>query len=135
MSPHHGAGEVMPHSLGGVKRSPEVDAYVAAVPEGRAAMVRSLRDTCVDELDGFTERIEYRMPAYARDGESEIAFANQKQYVSFYVRPDLVAAHRDQLADLDVGKSCIRFKRPDQLDLDLVRSLLRATVDTPRPID
>jgi hypothetical protein len=94
-------------------------------------MVTAIRDICIDELDGFEETMAYRMPSWSRDGEVEISVANQKQYVSLYVlRTDVLHAHRDGLADLDVGKSCIRYRRPDQLDLDVVRSLARATAAT-----
>jgi hypothetical protein len=36
-------------------------------------------------------------------------------------------AHRDGLAGLDLGKRCIHYRRVDQIDLDVVRSMLRDT--------
>ena len=50
------------------------------------------------------------MPGYWRgpvaEGEGEIGFAAQKQYLSFYVvRTDVMAAHRERLAGLDVGRA------------------------------
>jgi hypothetical protein len=35
-----------------------------------------------------------------------------------------MAAHRDRLAGLSVGKGCVRYRRPDQLDETVVRSIL-----------
>jgi uncharacterized protein YdhG (YjbR/CyaY superfamily) len=117
-------------------RHPDVDAYVAAVPEKRAGMVTAIREACLEELDGFEEGMAYRMPVYIRgdDEDDAIAFANQKQYVSLYVRTDVMDAHRDQLAGLDLGKVCIRYRRPEQVDMDVVRSILRMTADTRGPI-
>jgi hypothetical protein len=73
------------------------------------------------------------MPAYWREGVDTggIASAAQEQYLSFYVlRTDVVAAHRDRLAGLGVGKGCIRYRRPEQVDADVVRSVLEMTATT-----
>jgi uncharacterized protein YdhG (YjbR/CyaY superfamily) len=118
---------------------PAVDAYVAQVDEGRRDAVRTLRDLCRTDLEGFTEGMKYGMPGYWRgpmaDGEGEIGFAAQKQYLSFYVvRTDVMAAHRDRLAGLSVGKGCIRYRRPDQIDQAVVRSILEMTAATRGPI-
>jgi uncharacterized protein YdhG (YjbR/CyaY superfamily) len=86
-------------------------------------------------LDGFEECIDHKMPGYARDGVVEIAFANQKHYVSLYVlRNDVMDAHRASLRDLDVGKACIRYRDRDEMDLDLVRSILRSTAESSGPV-
>lgn len=116
---------------------PAVDAYVEQVDEGRRDAVRLLLDLCREHLVGFEEVVEYGMPGYRRPGsdEGEIGVAAQKQYLSFYVtRTDVMAAHRDRLAGLSVGKGCIRYRRPHQIDVDVVRSILRMTADTTGPV-
>jgi uncharacterized protein YdhG (YjbR/CyaY superfamily) len=118
---------------------PAVDAYVERVDEGRRDAVRTLRDLCRTHLEGFAEGMKYGMPGYWRgpvaDGEGEIGFAAQKQYLSFYVvRTDVMAAHRDRLPGLSVGKGCIRYRRPDQIDQAVVRSILELTAATRGPI-
>jgi hypothetical protein len=45
-----------------------------------------------------------------------------------------MAAHRDRLAGLSVGKGCIRYRRPEQMDVDVVRSVLALTAATSGPI-
>jgi uncharacterized protein YdhG (YjbR/CyaY superfamily) len=117
--------------------NPDVDAYVEQAPENRREGLRLLRDLCREHLPGFTEIVRYRMPGYVRkpDAEGEIGFAAQKQYLSFYVtRTDVMAAHRDRLTGLDVGKGCIRYRRTDQIDADVVRSILEMTASTRGPI-
>jgi uncharacterized protein YdhG (YjbR/CyaY superfamily) len=118
---------------------PAVDAYLTQVTGSRRAAVVRLRELCLEHLPGFTEGMKYGMPGYWRgpvaDGEGEIGFAAQKQYLSFYVlRTDVMDAHREQLAGLGVGKGCIRYRRPEQLDLDVVRSILELTAATSGPI-
>jgi uncharacterized protein YdhG (YjbR/CyaY superfamily) len=117
--------------------NPDVDAYVEQAPENRREGLRLLRDLCREHLPGFTEIVRYRMPGYVRkqDAEGEIGFAAQRHHLSFYVtRTDVMAAHRDRLTGLDVGKGCIRYRRTDQVDVDVVRSILEMTASTRGPI-
>jgi uncharacterized protein YdhG (YjbR/CyaY superfamily) len=118
---------------------PAVDAYLEKVEGPRRDAVHTLRELCLSHLPGFTEGMKYGMPGYWRgpvaEGEGEIGFAAQKQYLSFYViRTDVMAAHRDRLAGLSVGKGCIRYRRLEQMDLDVVRSILELTAATRGPI-
>ncbi|MCY0954838.1 DUF1801 domain-containing protein [Streptomyces sp. H27-S2] len=115
-------------------KDPRVDAYLAGVPEARRAALTRLRELCAAELTGFEEQIAYGMPVYVRPGaeEGEIAWANQKQYISFYLlRTDVRDAFADRLAGHDMGKACLRFRNPAKVDFDLVRDLLRATAEAP----
>lgn len=112
-----------------------IAAYIERAPAERRDALSELRDACRDELTGFSEAIEYGMPAYARSGEAEVAFASQKQYISLYImRTDVMAAHRDELAGLSVGKGCIRYRKPADIDFDVVRSMLRGTAAAPGPV-
>ncbi|MFF8965753.1 iron chaperone [Streptomyces globisporus] len=110
----------------------DVDQYLAEAPEARREALTKLRALCLEELSGFREVMAYGMPAYEREGESEIAFADQKQYISIYLlRTDVRDAFADRPASHDMGKGCLRFRRPQKIDFELVRDLLRATAATP----
>jgi uncharacterized protein YdhG (YjbR/CyaY superfamily) len=110
----------------------DVDAYLDEVAPERQPALRRLREMCLTELTGFTESMQYGMPAYDRDGHGGFAFASQKQYISLYVvRTDVRDAHAEQLKGHDMGKSCLRFRGPDKIDFDLVQSMLRMTAATP----
>ena len=91
--------------------------------------MKKLRAACRRELTGFTEETRYGIPAYSRDGEVELSFAARDRYLSLYVlRQPVLDAHRPELAGLDVGKGCIRFRRPDQVDWAVVASLMAGTL-------
>ncbi|CAM5356409.1 DUF1801 domain-containing protein [Streptomyces avidinii] len=108
----------------------DVATYLAAAPEARRPALERLRELCVEELTGFEEGIAYGMPVYVRAGatDGEIAWANQKQYISFYLmRTDIRDAFAARLAPHDMGKACLRFRTPAKVDFDLLRDLLRAT--------
>ena len=95
----------------------------------------ALRDACREELTGFAETMAYRMPSYKRDGEVEVAFASQTGHIALYVlRTDVMAAHREQLTHANVGKGAIRYRRPEDVDMDVVRSMLQATAESRGPI-
>ncbi|MFG2645805.1 iron chaperone [Streptomyces sp. NPDC048370] len=115
----------------------DVDTYLTEIldPDRLTALVR-LRELCRTELHGFEEAMEYGMPTYRRPGgEPEVAFASQKQYISFYLmRPDVREGFEERLADQDMGKGCLRFRRPERVDFTLVRDLLRATAKAPGEI-
>src|SRR5262249_47724936 len=72
---------------------------------------------CLEELAGFDEAIRHGMPSYLRGDEVEVAFASQKAYISLYVlRQAALRANAARLTGLSVGKSCIPFRRPEQID-------------------
>ncbi|MEV0321502.1 iron chaperone [Streptomyces sp. NPDC050658] len=110
----------------------DVTGYLAEVPEERRAALARLRQLCRAELPGFDEVMAYGMPAYGRNGTAEIAFASQKQYVSFYLlRVEVRGAFEERLAGHDMGKGCLRFRKAENIDFELVRELLRATAALP----
>jgi uncharacterized protein YdhG (YjbR/CyaY superfamily) len=107
--------------------APTVAAYIDEAPIERRVALRLLRRLCREELHGFKETIQYGMPSYVRDGVVEVGFASQKAYISLYVlRSQALEANRDRLAGLSIGKGCIRFRRPEQIDPAVVRPLLTA---------
>ena len=115
--------------------APSIEAYIEASPIERQDALRLLRRLCQQELQGFDETLRYGMPAYLREGVVEVGFANQKAYISLYVlRRQALEAHLDRLAGLSVGKGCIRFRRPEQIDPEVVRALLIDAANDNGPI-
>ena len=105
----------------------DVPAYIEQAPVDRQDALRTLRSLCRKHLKGADERIEYGMPAYYHDGALIVAFASQKQYISFYaLKGDVVDKYRKTLPG-DTGKGCIRFRHPDRIDFETVGKLLVAT--------
>ena len=103
-----------------------VDDYLREVPEIRRDALERLRELCLKILDGYEESMEYRMPSYKKSGgEVEVAFASQKNYISFYIlKEDVLNKYRDALAGINLGKGCIRYRRPQQIDFKIVEQLL-----------
>jgi uncharacterized protein YdhG (YjbR/CyaY superfamily) len=112
-----------------------VEAYIKAAPAERREALELLRRLCREELSGYDEAIRYGMPVYLRDGVVEIGFASQKAYISFYVtRQAALRANIGRLEGLSVGKGCVRYRRPEQIDPEVVRALLVASVADTGPV-
>ncbi|MEU6645029.1 DUF1801 domain-containing protein [Saccharomonospora sp. NPDC046836] len=115
--------------------SSDVTAYLDEVAPARRAALAELRRLCRELLPGFEESMSYGMPTYLRDGVAEVGWASQKQYISLYIlRTDVLNSHSRQLFGLNLGKGCIRYRRPDQIDFPVVRSLLTATAEGRGPV-
>ncbi|MCB9846387.1 MAG: DUF1801 domain-containing protein [Phycisphaeraceae bacterium] len=124
-----------------------VSQYLAELPEDRRAAISAVRKVILANLDeDFEEGMQYGMigyyiphrvyPAgYHCDPRQPVPFgglASQKNYMSLY----LMAAYgkeEDWLRDawaksgkkLDMGKCCVRFKRLEDVPLDVVAEAIR----------
>jgi len=103
-----------------------VDEWFAEVDPGREAALRAVRASALKHFGTAAERMSYGMPAYVRpdDDAPVFAFNSQKQHISLYVSPRVHPLYEAELKVLDAGKSCIRFRRPEQIDLSLVDRML-----------
>lgn len=104
-----------------------VEDYLKALEAERRSALESLRALILKTVPGMTESMRYRMPTYELGG-TICAMASQKHYLSLYVDVELLEKHRPALAHLDLGKSCIRFKKLEDLPLGVVRKILEDSV-------
>ena len=80
---------------------------------------------------GYTERISPKFLTFMADDEWYIALANQKNYISLYlipvyVFPELKARLDNSGKKLKCGKSCINFKRAEDLPLATIAEIVSA---------
>lgn len=132
------------------------DEYINAIEDPvRRQMVTELRDVIRANIDPrFEEGIQYRCigwyvphsvyPAgYHCDPKEPVPFiglANSKSHVGLhafclYVDEEVTTwfseEHKARTGKLDMGKSCVRYKKPEQIPMDLVGELAkRITLDT-----
>jgi len=99
-------------------RSPEhYRADVRGVP---SQILESIREILFEVEPALEEGIAYGMLDYP--GLANLAA--QKNYVSLYVLSSVLARHKRAFPGLDAGKSCLRFKRLEQVDRPALRALL-----------
>ncbi len=125
-------------------------AYIAAISEDRRAAFEKLRETIVENIpDGFREGISYGMigyvvphelypPGYHCDPKLPLPFvsiAAQKNFIALYhmglyAMPDLLdwfvsEYPKHTKSKLDMGKSCIRFKKTADIPFELIARLMQ----------
>ncbi|GGD95310.1 DUF1801 domain-containing protein [Planktosalinus lacus] len=128
--------------------SPE--AYISELPEERKEAFTRLRQTILNNLPkGFEETMSYGMISYVvphslyPDGYHcdpkqplpFISIASQKNYIALYhyglyTNPKLhdwfvTEYPKHSKYKLDMGKSCVRFKKPDAIPFNLLEKLLK----------
>lgn len=124
--------------------------YINQVPEDRQDALKKLRKTINDNLPkGFKECINYNMIGYVVPHEIYpdgyhcdtklplpfMSFASQKNSINFYhsgiyAKPELhdwfVNEYpKHSKRKLDMGKSCVRFKKIDEIPYDLIAELVQ----------
>ncbi|MCU0246553.1 MAG: DUF1801 domain-containing protein [Bryobacter sp.] len=126
-----------------------VDAYLAELPEDRRAAIQKVRAVIKKNLPkGFAEAMQYGMIGYAVphklypagyhcDPKQPLPFAalaSQKNHMAVYMMsiyqdPKLLewftGAYKATGKKLDMGKSCVRFKKLDDLPLDVIGEAFR----------
>jgi hypothetical protein len=124
------------------------DTYVDQIPEERKAVFQELRSTIKENLPaGFEERISYGMIGYVVPHELYpegyhcdpklplpfLSIASQKNFIAVYhmgIYADekllnwFIAEYpKYSKSKLDMGKSCIRFKKMNDIPLPLIALL------------
>jgi uncharacterized protein YdhG (YjbR/CyaY superfamily) len=96
-------------------------AYRDDVSGEQSEMLETIRNAILSVAPDTEEIIEHGMLGYP--GLANLAA--QKHYVALYIKPAVLAKHRDRFPGADCGKSCLRFRRPDQIDPKKLRVLLK----------
>ena len=125
-----------------------VEEYLAELPPERREVVSKVRDLVRRHLPkGYNETMSFGMISYGLplsrypttyNGQplGYVALAAQKNYYALYLMgPYMDAEQGKQLADafkkagkkMDMGKSCLRFKKLDDLPLDAVGRAIAST--------
>jgi hypothetical protein len=125
-----------------------VEDYIADQPAERRPVVSAVRDLVRRNLPkGYAETtngkfINYEIPlerypkTYNGQPLTYVAFAPQKNYYALYLmgvyqnaklQKDLAASFKRAGKTLDMGKSCLRFKKLEDLELDAVARAIGST--------
>ena len=123
--------------------APTPDAYLAELEPGRAAELGRVRDAVNGAMpDGYVESMAWGMiswevpielsgPTYNKQPLVYAALAAQKNYNALYLNCAYTSAERTERLrqafaasghKLDMGKSCLRFRRAADLNLDAIRA-------------
>ncbi|MFV7235644.1 MULTISPECIES: DUF1801 domain-containing protein [Flavobacterium] len=127
-----------------------IEAYLREIPQERKSAFLRLRKTILKNIPkGFVEQISYGMVGYVVPHSIYpngyhcepklplpfISIASQKNFIALYhmgiyANPELLnwfvtEYQKHSTQKLDMGKSCIRFKKFDQIPFDLIAELVQ----------
>lgn len=122
--------------------------YLASLPQDRREVISAVRELILRNLpEGYQETINWGMLSYEVPLEtypdtynkkplSYVGLAAQKNYNSLYLMSvyqdpadyqELMEAFARMGVKPDMGKSCIRFKKLDQIPLEIIARLIAKT--------
>lgn len=129
-----------------------VSEYLASLPADRRAAIERVREVILENLDSeYAEGMAYGMIGYSvphsvypagyhtdpKQGLPFASLASQKNHMSLYLMGLYVGGTDTKLArwfheawaktgkKLDMGKSCIRFKKIEELPLEVIGEAIR----------
>jgi len=106
--------------------TPDVDAYLAELPEETRAALEKVRRMVRALVPDATEAISYRVPIIRYRG-GLVGFGASGGRCSFYVMSTAVMEeHAAELAGYDTGKGTVHFRADQPLPEALVRKLVEA---------
>ena len=123
-----------------------VKEYLAALPPERLKPIEFLHEFIQKASPKLKSHFAYNMLGYGsfktKNYKKEIiewptvALANQKNYISLYVcaledGEYLAEKYQKDLGKVDVGKSCIRFKKLADLNLPVLKKVLQQAAKMP----
>ena len=125
---------------------PEVAEFLAALPDDRRAVLQRVHEVIRSAAPQLEPAVTGKMLGYGpfhyryatgREGDTYVvSLASQKQYVSLYLCAAvdgsyLAEANAARLGNVSVGKSCVRFRKVEDLDLDVLAELVRTAAANP----
>jgi uncharacterized protein YdhG (YjbR/CyaY superfamily) len=114
--------------------------YIAKVDEERRIDIKALHALIRKNAPKLRPHLKTGMLGYGtyhykyasgREGDwAVIALANQKNYISLYVcaldgKKYLPEKYAKQLPKADIGRSCVRFKKLEDLDQEVLVKMIR----------
>ena len=118
-----------------------VEEYLTSLPQDRREAVAAVRSAILDRLpDGYAEEMRWGMISYevplaiqpdTYNGKPLMyaALASQKRHMAVYLsgvyadpeaRADFERAYRASGKRFDMGKSCVRFRRLEDLPVEVI---------------
>lgn len=125
-----------------------VKEYISELPEERINEIKAVRNLIIENLPkGYVETMQYGMITYVIPIErfpktyngqplGYISLASQKNYMALYLmnvysNKEIESNFKNRYIasgkKLDMGKSCVRFKKLDDLPLDLIGETIAMT--------
>lgn len=123
-----------------------VSGYIDSVPDERKKIIKFLHSFIQKIAPKLKAHFAYNMLGYGKFKYTNykkdvidwpvVAMASQKNYISIYVcavdgKKYIAEKYKSKLGKVSVGKSCIRFKKLEDLNLDTLKEVLQIAQRSP----
>lgn len=127
-------------------KAKSVAEYLKMLPPERKEAITFLHDFIQKQSPKFKPHFAYNMLGYGNFKYTNykkevidwpiIALASQKNYISLYVcaleqGKYIAETYKQHLGKVSVGKSCIRFKKLEDVKLDALKKVLKKAAASP----
>lgn len=121
-------------------KAKSINEYIDALPEERRKSLEFLHKFIQKTAPSLKPNFLYNMPGYGsfkyKNYKKEtlewptVAVASQKNYISLYIcavdKGEYVAEkYKNELGKVSVGRSCIRFKKIEDINLEGLKKVLK----------
>lgn len=118
--------------------------YLQSLEEPRKTEITALHQLITETAPELKPHMDYGWLGYGtyhyryasgREGTwSVIGLASQKNYISLYAclsdgQQYIAEKYKKELPKANIGKSCIRFKRLDDVDFKVLKKIIKETAD------
>ncbi len=127
-------------------KTKSVKEYIASLPDDRREAIEFLHKLIQTTAPSLKSHLAYNMLGYGsfqyKNAKKEIlewpvlGLVNQKDYISLHVcavqdGKYIAETHKKELGKVSVGKSCIRFKKISDLNVAILKKVIKAAEKNP----
>ena len=107
----------------------EVDAYLAALPDGQRAVLQKLREAIRAAAPGAVETISYQMPAFKLHGRFLVSYAGFSDHCSLFpASGQVLDEHGEEVKPFRTGKGTLQFTVEHPIPAALVRKIVKTRI-------
>ena len=104
-----------------------IDEYIAGFPPRTQGILRDLHAAVRAAAPDAAEKMSYRMPTFALEGNL-VHFAAYAKHIGFYPAPSGIEAFKKELSIYKGAKGSVQFPIDEPIPLDLVRRIVEFRV-------
>ena len=106
-----------------------IDELIASFPGGQSDSLNKIRMKIRNLVPGAEESVFYQMPSFSIAGINLISYQGFKNHNSLFPGPEVITALSEELVKYKTSKGAIQFGIEDNLNLGLLKKILRTRIE------
>ena len=102
-----------------------IDDYLTKIEPERAIELQAMREFIQKTVPDAEEKLFYGVPSFMINDQYFLSIAAQKHYLGFYICDfSIVDSFKEHFPKSNLGKSCLRFKKFEQIPSDVLKEII-----------